>query len=483
MFVIDWPAPSSLPDLSQHQRDQYALAARGSLAVLGGRPGTGKTFSLARILSAIPSGRSAVAAPTGKAAVRITESLQSAGVQGMRATTIHSLLGPSRDEDSGQWSFEHNEENPLDLDWIFVDESSMCDTPLAASLLEARKPGCRIMLIGDVNQLSPVGYGAPLRDLITVGVPYGELTEIRRNAGRIVRCCHGIIDRHRFEPSPAVNLTAESPENLLHVERREPGGQIDAIKTMLERFRGGMELSVRKSDGSIEKRRVDPVWDCQIIVPVNEKSPLGRIALNKVLQGFLNPAGETVTGNQFRVGDKIVNGKNGWLPVETKIPKNIPGGPWNEIQKDQKVYVANGEQAKVLAVLPTYTVARLWLPDRIIRIPKGDSYESEDGETQDTGCNWELAYAVSCHKSQGSQWPVTITVADSFPGARMLCDRSWLYTALSRAETLGITVGQREVLDGMCKKSHLWNRKTFLVESIRELQQQSLVRGFEEALA
>jgi exodeoxyribonuclease V alpha subunit len=307
--MIDWPSAASLPDLSDHQREQYALAARGSIAVLGGRPGTGKTFSLARILSSIPSGRSAVAAPTGKAAVRITESLQSAGVQGIRATTIHSLLGPSRDEDSGQWSFEHNEENPLDLDWIFVDESSMVDAPLAASLLEARKPGCRIMFVGDVNQLAPVGYGAPLRDMTAAGVPYGELTEIRRNAGRIVRCCHGIIDKHRFEPSPKLDLAAESPENLLHVERRDPDGQVEAIKAMLERFRGGMELQVRK-DREIVSRRIDPVWDCQILVPVNEKSPLGRVRLNKTLQGFLNPGGETAAGSPFRVDDKIVCTRN-----------------------------------------------------------------------------------------------------------------------------------------------------------------------------
>lgn len=468
-----WPGSASLPDLSDHQREQYSLAARGSIGILGGRPGTGKTFTLARILGQVPPRSSAVAAPTGKAAVRITESLQSAGVQGIRATTIHSLLGPSRDEDSGQWSFEHNEDNPLELDWIFVDESSMCDTSLTGSLLAARPPGCRIMFIGDVNQLAPVGPGAPLRDMTAAGVPYGELTEIRRNAGRIVRCCHGIIDKHRFEPSPKLDLAAESPENLLHVERREPAAQIDAIKGMLERFREGQ---------TIAERRIDPVWDCQILVPVNEKSPLGRIALNKVLQGFLNPTGDTVKGNQFRVGDKIVNGENGRFPVEDRIPKGVVGGPWNKQQKDGKVYCANGEQAKVLAVQPNYTTARLWLPDRIIRIPKGNE-QSEDGEPIGNGCSWELAYALSVHKSQGSQWPVTITVADSFPGAKMLCDRSWLYTALSRAETLGITVGQRGVLDDMCRKSHLWNRKTFLVESIMDLQRQSLVRGFEEALA
>lgn len=482
-LMNNWPAPASLPDLSEHQREQYALAASGSIGILGGRPGTGKTYTLARILSAVPSGTSAVCAPTGKAAVRITESLQSAGVQGIRATTIHSLLGPSRDKDSGQWSFEHNAENPLEeFDWIFVDEASMVDCPLAGSLLEARNPGCRIMFIGDVNQLAPVGYGAPLRDMIAAGVPYGELTEIQRNSGRIVRCCHGIIDKHRFEPSPALDLAAESPENLLHVERREPSDQIEAIKSMLERFRQGQTLSVRTKNG-VEQRRIDPVWDCQIIVPVNEKSPLGRIKLNPILQGFLNAGGETAKGNLFRVGDKIVCGKNSWMPAETRIPNGLGPGPWNEHTKDEKVYVANGEQAKVLAVLPTYTVARLWLPDRIIRIPKGDSYENEDGETQDTGCNWELAYAVSCHKSQGSQWPVTITVADAYPGARMLCDRSWLYTALSRAEILGITVGQRTVLDGMCGKSHLWGRKTFLCSMIEELKAASLVAEFSQLLS
>jgi len=473
---MEWPDPSSLPDLSDHQRERYAAAARGCLGILGGRPGSGKTFSLARILSRVPAGRSAVAAPTGKAAVRITESLKQAGVQGVRATTIHSLLGPSRDEDSGEWSFQHDEDNPLPLDWIFVDEASMCDTSLTASLLAARQPGCRVMLIGDVNQLSPVGYGAPLRDLVAAGLPYGELTEIRRNAGRIVRSCHGIVDRHRFASSLRLDLEAESPENLLHVEKAEPEGQIETIKTVLDKFRRG---------AAIAGRQIDPVWDCQVLVPVNEKSPLARVKLNRILQGFLNPGGDQVQGNPFRVGDKIVNGKNGWMPVETILPRGLAGGPWNEGRKENKVYTANGEQAAVLAVFPRYTVARLWLPDRLVRIPRGDSGNGDDesdGQAQSTGCNWELAYAISCHKSQGSQWPVTIIVADAYPGARMLCDRCWLYTALSRAETLAVTVGQRDVLDGMCAKSHIWNRKTFLVESIKGLQQAGIESAWETAL-
>lgn len=476
-----WPDPESLPDLSDHQRGEYAKAANGCLSILGGRPGTGKTFSLARILAKVPSGRSAVAAPTGKAAVRITESLQRAGVQGIRATTIHSLLGPGRD-DEDNWSFEHNEENPLDLDWIFVDESSMCDTPLLGSLLAARAPGAKLMAIGDVNQLAPVGHGAPLRDLIAAGLPYGELTEIRRNAGRIVRCCHGIVDKHVFEPSPKLDLVAESPENLLHIEKREPESQIEALKAMLDRFRGG---------ATVGGKRIDPVWDCQILVPVNDKSPLGRKRLNTILQGFLNPGGESIHGSPFRVGDKIVNAKNGWLPIENNIPRQLQGlggldgqiVVWNQAKKDDKVYCANGEQAAVVAVFPRYTVARLWLPDRIVRIPKGDSYTNEDGESEDSGCSWELAYALSVHKSQGSQWPVIFTLADAYAGARMLCDRCWIYTALSRAETLAVTLGQRDVIDDMCRKSHIWNRKTFLKETILELQQQFIVQGWEAALA
>ena len=249
----DWPSPSSLPDLSDHQREQYAAAAHGCLGIIGGRPGGGKTWALARIIKALPSGRLAVCGPTGKAAVRVTETLQRAGVQGVRATTIHSLLGPGRD-DEDNWAFEYDETNPLDLDWIFCDESSMVDTSLLGSLLAARAPGARVMLIGDVNQLAPVGVGAPLRDLIKAGLPYGELVEIHRNAGRVVRCCHGIIDKHQFEPSPKLDLSAESPENLLHVETREPEQQIERLKTVLDRFRQGAKVAVRHDDGTIEQR-------------------------------------------------------------------------------------------------------------------------------------------------------------------------------------------------------------------------------------
>jgi ATP-dependent exoDNAse (exonuclease V) alpha subunit len=328
-----------------------------------------------------------------------------------------------------------------------------------------------------VNQLSPVGHGAPLRDLIAAGLPYGELKEIRRNSGRIVNACHGIADKHVFEPSPKLDLTAESPENLLHLERADPEKQIETLKAMLDKFRNGARIGPASM-----MLPVDPVWDVMPIVPVNEKSPLARVTLNRILQGFLNPGGEQIKESPFRVGDRIINGKNGWLPVETYIPRGLAGGPWNQNQKEGKEYSANGEAGKVLALFPRYTVAQLLCPDRIIRIPKGDSYINEDGETQDTGCQWELGYAVSCHKSQGAQWPVVITMADAYPGARMLCTREWWYTALSRAETLAVTIGQRDVIQSAIQKSGMWSRKTFLQEQILELSQAAIVQGWEAAL-
>ena len=483
---MTWPTPDhpAFSDFSSHQREEYGKATAkggGNLRLITGRPGVGKSHCLARILKAIPTGRAAVCGPTGKSAVRITELMQKAGVN-LRATTIHSLLGPSRDEDSGQWSFEHNEDNPLDLDWIFCDEFSMVDTSLAASLLAARDTGCRVLAIGDTNQLSPVGPGAPLRDLVAAGLPCGNLIEPQRSSGRIVRCCHGIIDKHTFEPSPKLDLTAESPENLLHIEKRDPEEQVNAIKMLLERFRGGATVSFRNSDGVVTQSRIDPVWQTQIIVPVNDKSPLARARLNTILQGFLNPGGETVQGCRFRKSDKVVLGKNSWCIVEMDRPRDLVGGPWNEDTKDGKVCTCNGDIGCVLAVLPRYSVVRLFAPDRLIRVPHGEQFTNEDGEETGDGNGWDLAYGISVHKSQGSEFPVAIFMVDEYPGARMLGTRELLYTAISRAKVLGITIGKRDLCDEMCRKTGVHSRKTFLVESIHGLQQASLVRSWESLL-
>ena len=199
---MDWPTLTEGP-LSAHQVEEIAKALRGdNLAVLGGSPGTGKTFSAAQIISAIGDeiGYSsiAVAAPTGKAAVRCNETMGSYNLP-VKARTWHSLLKVVTNETGSGWSFEHGRNKRLPFSVLVGDESSMLDVDMAASIFAARAKGTKVLLIGDVNQLPPVGHGAPLRDLIAAGVPYGELREIRRNAGGIVQACADIRDGLNFK--------------------------------------------------------------------------------------------------------------------------------------------------------------------------------------------------------------------------------------------------------------------------------------------
>ena len=453
-----WPEADSLFDISEHQREQYRKVSTGCLSVLGGRPGTGKTFTLARIIGQVQKtgAKIAVCGPTGKSMVRLTEVLESSGVCGIRGVTTHSLLGVNS-ANGGSWEFEHDEENPLPYDWIFIDEAPMYSTPLLGSLLAARREGCRVLVVGDVNQLAPVEHGAPLRDLKEI-LPYGELIEIQRNSGRIVKACHEIIDKQRFVSSEKIDLQAESPENLFHVERTDPESQIASLRGMLEKFSAGKMLHYWDKK-ELKHRKIDPVWDCQILVPINDKSDVARKPLNFILQNLLNPGGEQVKGCKFRVGDKVVNGRNGLFTAETE--KSC-------VSRSAKIFSCNGDVGRVEAIVGNYMVVRLWLPNRIIRVPiAADRVKNDDGD-EEAGMSWDLGYASSVHKAQGSEWPVCITVIDPYSGARQLCDRSWLYTSLSRAKILAVTLGQRCYIDSMVRKSKIWNRKTFLRERILE---------------
>ena len=445
---MNWPDSTCLDSLTDHQRQEITLTCGGSVCLLAGRPGTGKTFAVAAMIRLLKGCRLAVAAPTGKAAVRVTESLCNAGVKGITATTIHSLL-KVESVDLGAWRFAHNEDNPLPLDFIFVDESSMIHTGLMASLLAARRPGCRLMFVGDPGQLSPVEHGAPFRDLIAAGLPCGKLTEIMRNSGRIVKACHAIADRGVYEPSLKLDLAAG--ENLLHIERGRPESQIATLTDLLGKIRA--------------KGEHDVVRDVQILVPVNDKSKLGRKPLNKMLQNLLNGEGLGAKGNPFRVGDKIICGRNGLVPLEGKKGKQ------------EKVYVANGEQGIVKKVTSTYTIATLQAPDRRVLIPRGQNGDD------DAGCDWDLAYAISVHRSQGSEWPVVIVMADSYPGAVMLMKKEFWYTAISRGKHICVTIGQKSVIDGACRKSGIWERKTFLVDVLNALRNQALISEWDNLLA
>lgn len=352
----------------------------------------------------------------------------------------------------------------------------MIDTPLMRSFLDARPRDGHVLFVGDPNQLSPVGHGAPLRDFITANVAHGELKEIQRNSGRIVKACGEIIDRHRFECSPKADL--ENGENLVMVERLDAATQMETLVQVIQRYAAEMP------------RRFDPVWDIQVLVAVNKKSELGRKPLNAVLQNLLNADGESVKGNPFRVGDKIICGKNGnykWVGA----PVAVAVDPFADLNGDGKdfppetsptCYVANGEQAEVLSVEPGVIIARLTSPDRTIIIPrsvKSGSTEGNDGSpaaetgTDDdgdtgSGCNWELGYAISCHKSQGSEWPIVIVMLDDHNSAKRVCSRQWIYTGISRAKTLCVMIGRNVRAQEMCGVDSLFKRKTFLREGIIE---------------
>lgn len=463
--------------VSDHQRANASIATSGFVGVLAGRPGTGKTFTVARIVKLLADefGEShiAIAAPTGKAAVRVTAAMEAVGL-GLRATTLHSLLG------FRSTGFEYNREKPLPYQFVIVDESSMIDTAMFASLLEARDEGSHILFVGDPNQLAPVGHGAPLRDLIAANCPHGELTEIQRNSGRIVRACGEIIDNGRLTPSSKLDLA--DGENLLLIDRKTPEEQIDTLAAVLQKYEqmnlAGKPLCL---DEKNEPVLIDPIWDIQIIVAVNNTSELARKTLNLKLQDLLNPDARRVTNNPFRVGDKSINTKNAEYKAVGKIESvleidNLPSEPTRH-------YVANGEQAEVLDVDTAKIVSRLSQPDRTIMIPRSaksvdDDHPgtgSESEEATGSGCAWELGYAISGHKSQGSEWPIVIVMVDDYNGAKMVQSKQWIYTAVSRAKRLCIMIGQQKTINACCQRDALFQRKTFLKERILELRSRVVI--------
>jgi len=445
----EWPDDYKL-NVSDHQGEKLLEALESPISILSGGPGTGKTYSAARMIAAaIQSGRgqACACAPTGKAAVRLTELLDGYEIP-LKAKTIHSTLRVASHSEGAGWAFEHHDENPLPYKWVFVDEASMLDTNLASSLFQACPTGSHIMLIGDTGQLPPVGHGAPLRDLTAAGVPHGTLTEIRRNSGRIVRACHQILVGEQFSISQSFN--PDRGENLALLASSDPSRSHKKIVETISKI-GSRGIA-------------DPVWGVQVICAVNAKSQLSREVLNKQLQSELNPTGRKVPGNPFRQGDKIVCLKNGLYPVVPEAPSG-----YNTDRVDGKVSVANGEQGLVKVVELRRTIVQLSAPDRLIIVPRGTESQG-DGDNSDksgdSGCQWDLAYAISCHKSQGSEWPVVIVVLDEYPGSKMVCSREWLYTAVSRAKGACFLVGRLSTAYDMIDRQAIYHRKTFLKELI-----------------
>lgn len=382
----------------------------------------------------------------------------------IEATTVHRLLQVSRNGYDGKgWAFEFHRGNPLPFRFVVVDEVSMLDVDTAAALFDAFAPGTHVLLVGDPYQLPPVGHGAPLRDLIAAGLPYGELTEIRRNAGDGVMLCRDLKHGRQFwasnDPAREGEINVPAGCNVRYINTRT-GKQSQVVLSRL--------LKSVPAD-------FDPVWDVQVLVALNEKSDVSRKVLNSLLQDQMNPAGVRVPGNPYRVGDKVICTSNTLLPL---VPE--PGefvAPIEEMEQvaensndvDVKEFVANGEIGRVISVEPRSMNVRFECPARTVLVPMGKpSGTTGDGGSDSQGCKFDLAYAITIHKSQGSQWPITILMIDESGGANWVGSRELYYTALSRFEKLSLVIGNRTVIDKHCRKIALKERKTFLRELLTE---------------
>jgi len=444
-----WPNTADIPGLSAHQQEQSSRAMSSPLGILAGTPGTGKTFTVAgivhQILRRYGAADIACAAPTGKAAVRMTETMQQQYGLPVVASTIHQLLEVGRNGHDGQgWGFMRNAREPLDQLFVFADEMSMADTELAASLLEAIPRGGHLLLIGDPYQLPPVGTGAPLRDLIASGrIGYGELNEIRRNAGLIVEGCQRIKDWQPFQAPTELDL--EAGKNWKHFAAHSVDSQVRTLTQLL------MQVPPN----------VNRVWDVQVIVAVNESGPLARKPLNEHLQKLLNPQHPLKEKQRFTRRDKVICTSNCWLP-RIDYFQDMPLELFHkkeDREPDEVMFVANGELAHVAALDEKVAVLKLQSSSQFVLC----SLQNDDaGEC--AGNKFDLGYAITCHKSQGSQAKVIIALIDDSNGANWVTCREWWYTACSRAERVLFTVGDWSVLWKQAKRVTLQKRKTFLRE-------------------
>ncbi len=404
-----------LEGLAPDQIEAFQLAMMNPIFILTGAPGTGKTYTLKRIIRQYSKWNYLIrlAAPTGKAAKRMTELID---MDGMDAMTIHRLLGPRPITTNGElrFFFEHGAGFPIPADFIVIDEFSMVDISLAASLFRATKIGIRVLIVGDHYQLPSVGPGAVLRDLLAAGVPSYELTEIKRNTGDIVQACHAIKDGRLIAPSS--QLDPETGLNFRHIEESDPFKIQATIRDLVTQ--------------RLSMRGYNPVWDVQVLSPMNERTALSCLDLNTLLQNALN-INPPVPHTPFRIGDKVIQRKNETIGSE---------------------FVVNGDLGEIQEIDSSEIKVKFLYPDRTVRIKRGAHH-------------LQLAYCITIHKMQGSEAPVIILPLHSCFGGFL--NREIIYTAISRAQDIFISVGQWSALETAVGRVGNVKRITRLVELIK----------------
>lgn len=393
------------------QLEALRLAFSRRLSLITGGPGTGKTAGIRAIARcAVAQGaRVMLLAPTGRAAVRMSES------SGLRARTVHSGLGWIPGEGP-----EHGPEDPLRCELLIVDECSMANLELLVMLLRAVGSDTSVVLVGDADQLAPVGAGKPFAELVTSGlVPVTTLTHIFRQAAgsMIVQGAHAI--RRGRAPSFA------------------PGRDMQRDLFMIER---GDAMSAREEIVSLVSERlpahyeVDPVSDIQVFAPVY-RGELGIDSLNVALREVLNPTGRPVRGGRLRIGDKVM------LTGRNLHELGLMNGTLLKVVDE--IEIDGGDPALIVAG-----------EEQVFRLPLNESDRLA------------LAYACSVHRGQGIELPVALIVAHPAAGGFFL-RREMLYTALTRAKLATVVVGTREAVERAARAADTTARHTRLGERLR----------------
>lgn len=430
--------------LDEMQKKAVTEAAGHGLFILTGGPGTGKTTTINAIIRFF-EGEGAelrLAAPTGRAAKRMTEAT------GYEAQTIHRLLElngmPEDDRNTGAVHFERNAQNPLEADVIIIDEMSMVDIHLMHSLLLAITAGTRLILVGDENQLPSVGPGNVLRDIIHSGCfPVIELTKIFRQASE----SDIVVNAHKINRGEPVEINNKS-RDFFFLKRYDADMIIRVVIALIQ----------DKLPRYVNARP----FEIQVLTPMR-KGFLGVERLNQMLQRYLNPQDgskkeKTLGDRLFRQGDKVMQIKNDYqMEWEVRGRYGIP--------VEKGIGVFNGDTGILREINEFAETAEVEFEDG-----RFATYSFKQLE------ELELAYAITIHKSQGSEYPAVILPVLS--GPQMLLNRNLLYTAVTRARKCVTVVGSEETFAEMIRNEKQQKRYSALDERIRELNE-SIKKGEE----
>lgn len=421
--------------LDEGQRQAVVQAVKNGLMILTGGPGTGKTTTINAMIRYFEGEglEISLAAPTGRAAKRMKEAT------GHEASTIHRLLELSgmAEESSANIRFEKNAENPLEADVVIIDEMSMVDIYLMHALLSAIVPGTRLILVGDMHQLPSVGPGSVLKDMIrSEAFPVVRLEKIFRQAQE----SDIVVNAHRIQKGEQVVLDNHS-RDFFFLQRNE----IQVIQKVI------LTLVSRKLPGYVDARP----QEIQVLTPMR-KGPLGVERLNEILQRYLNPpspekAEKETSGGIFREGDKVMQIKNNY-----QMEWEIRGRHGIAAQKGMGVF--NGDLGTISSINPFAELLT-------VEYEEGRFAEYTFKQLDEL----ELAYAITIHKAQGSEYPAV--VIPLLGGPRMLMTRNLLYTAVTRARKCVVLTGSAETFRAMIENQREENRYTTLAQRIREMKE------------